>query len=248
MIFKLPRKRWVLLAAVLGTALAVAVPVAWATFTDVPPGNPFYADINAIQGAGITTGCGGGNFCPNDNITRQAEAAFAHRGLPRTAQTQAINDGSISFSDDFPTDTVVGFVSIAVPGVAGGTQFIHAEAHMSNFYSAGSTRPFLVGYYIADGSCTGPNSGINYVTIPNSNPNETTASTTWTEPVGSGTTHTLGLCAFTTTGDGVAGTEAFTLDLSTVPFGASGGSALATTSQFGSAKSTDAAPASSGRR
>src|SRR6266545_156649 len=75
------RARIVLLGIV--AALVVAVPVAWATFGDVPPSNPFYNDINAIQGAGITAGCGGGNFCPTANITRQAEAAFVHRGLGR---------------------------------------------------------------------------------------------------------------------------------------------------------------------
>src|SRR5437899_1490485 len=84
MIFKLPRKRWVVLA-ILGTAFAVAVPVAWATFNDVSPADPFYNDVNAIQGAGITQGCGGGNFCPSASITREAEAAFTHRAAGRIA-------------------------------------------------------------------------------------------------------------------------------------------------------------------
>src|ERR1051326_9493343 len=82
--FRLPRKRWAFLVAAVAM-LAVAVPVAFATFNDVPQSDPFYDDINAIQGAGITSGCGGGNFCPNDNITRQAEAAFVHRAAPRSA-------------------------------------------------------------------------------------------------------------------------------------------------------------------
>src|SRR5438552_13674929 len=85
---KFARKRWLLLLAVLGTALAVAVPVAWATFSDVPANDPFYDDVNAIQGAGVTSGCGGGKFCPSSNITREAEAAFSHRADPRTAYTE----------------------------------------------------------------------------------------------------------------------------------------------------------------
>ena len=85
---KQARRRWYerpsrIIPILLVMALAIAVPVAWATFIDVPPSNPFYNDINAIQGAGITQGCGGGNFCPTDNIQRQAEAAFVHRGLTR---------------------------------------------------------------------------------------------------------------------------------------------------------------------
>ena len=47
------RRRRLVLAAVAVSALAVAVPVALATFTDVPPDNPFYADINAIQRPGF---------------------------------------------------------------------------------------------------------------------------------------------------------------------------------------------------
>src|SRR4051794_12487794 len=153
MIFKLPRKRWLVLAAI-GAAFAVAVPVAWATFTDVGPENPFYNDINAIQGAGITQGCGGGNFCPNDTIKRQAEAAFLHRIAPRVAQSTGIIDETISASPDYPTDTHVGQVSIDVGGVAGGTQFVKVESTLSVSNDSGTT-PYGIFYYITSGNvCT----------------------------------------------------------------------------------------------
>jgi hypothetical protein len=48
-------------------------------FSDVPNSNPFHADISAIAGAGVTTGCGGGNFCPKDAVTREQMAAFMNR-------------------------------------------------------------------------------------------------------------------------------------------------------------------------
>src|SRR5436190_14395744 len=155
----MPRKRWIFLVAAVAM-LAIAVPVAWATFTDVPPSNPFYADINAIQGAGMTSGCGGGNFCPLDNITRQAEAAFQHRGLPRTAQDTAIVQNSVSSSVSVPA-----IVGIDVPGISGGTQFLHIDATMTIDYSAGATRPFWVFYWVADGSCGGPSSPPMLITI-----------------------------------------------------------------------------------
>src|ERR1051326_1389112 len=96
--FKLPRKRWIVAVAAVAV-FAIAVPVAWATFNDVPQSDPFYNDMNAIQGAGITSGCGGGNFCPSANITREAEAAFAHRADGRGAHSTAIADGAIGTSN-----------------------------------------------------------------------------------------------------------------------------------------------------
>src|SRR5436190_7221533 len=99
----MPRKRWIFLVAAVAM-LAIVVPVAWATFTDVPPSNPFYNDINAIQGAGITSGCGGGNFCPGDSIQRQAVAAWMHRGEARVAQSTTVADSSISASAGSATD------------------------------------------------------------------------------------------------------------------------------------------------
>jgi hypothetical protein len=220
-LFKLPRKRWIVLVALAG-ALAVAVPVAWATFLDVPPANPFYADINAIQGAGITQGCGGGNFCPTDNITRQAEAAFVHRGMPRVAQSTVLLDGTISPSGSFSTDTLVGQVTIDVPGVAGGTQFVKVDAHMTNSFNSGTT-PFFVAYYVADGACTGVFSPIEAETIA-ADPGFVTASISVAKAVAAGTTNTFSLCAFTDSD--VADASSLAIDATTYPFGSTGASTL----------------------
>ena len=54
---------------------------ATATFADVPPSHPFFQFIEAITEAGITAGCGGGNFCPDQAITRKQEAAFISKAL-----------------------------------------------------------------------------------------------------------------------------------------------------------------------
>lgn len=86
-----PRFKMALAMIALGILLLVAVPTvmaispqAIAPFNDVPPGHQFYDDIMAIGGAGITTSCGGGNYCPDDYVTRKAMAAFMHRGFGRT--------------------------------------------------------------------------------------------------------------------------------------------------------------------
>ncbi len=51
-------KEAVAAARVMAVALALAAPIAWATFSDVPGNHAFHADINAIPGAGITSACG----------------------------------------------------------------------------------------------------------------------------------------------------------------------------------------------
>lgn len=47
-----------------------------ATFGDVPVDHQFFRFVEALAAAGITGGCGGGNFCPNNPVTRGQMAAF----------------------------------------------------------------------------------------------------------------------------------------------------------------------------
>jgi hypothetical protein len=45
-------------------------------FLDVPPGHPFHDDVDTIARAGITAGCGGGDYCPAASTTRAQMAVF----------------------------------------------------------------------------------------------------------------------------------------------------------------------------
>jgi hypothetical protein len=54
-----------------------AVPV----FADVPVTSPFCPWIEELARRGVVSGCGGGNYCPTDPVTREAMAVFALRGL-----------------------------------------------------------------------------------------------------------------------------------------------------------------------
>jgi S-layer family protein len=47
-----------------------------ATFADVPVGNPQHRFVEALARAGITAGCGSGNYCPNSAVTRGQMAVF----------------------------------------------------------------------------------------------------------------------------------------------------------------------------
>jgi hypothetical protein len=50
-------------------------------FADVPPSNPFYRFIDRMAVLQITLGCGGGNYCPTEPVTRGQMAAFLVRAF-----------------------------------------------------------------------------------------------------------------------------------------------------------------------
>lgn len=83
------------LAALAMVVALVAFPLgALAThqYGDVPDSNPFHGDITAITNAGITSGCGGGNYCPDRNVTRAEMAAFMNRlGALASNKTPVVN-------------------------------------------------------------------------------------------------------------------------------------------------------------
>lgn len=54
---------------------------ATATFADVPTSHLYFRAIEALAASGITGGCGGGNFCPNQAVTRGELAKFLANSL-----------------------------------------------------------------------------------------------------------------------------------------------------------------------
>jgi S-layer homology domain len=61
--------------------LQVSPAPATATFGDVPTNHPFFQFIEALAASGITGGCGGGNFCPDNPVTRGQMAVFLSKAL-----------------------------------------------------------------------------------------------------------------------------------------------------------------------
>ena len=114
------------LAALVG-ALAVAVPVAWASgiFGDTA-GNPFEPDIEAIAQAGITKGCTTTtppNYCPADFVRRDAMAAFMHRGFGRVGATFNVD---VPVTGTANTVLLTQQITVGLPSgaLAGATGFI----------------------------------------------------------------------------------------------------------------------------
>lgn len=66
---------------VLSWRRAVSPAPATATFNDVPTGHPFFRFVEALNAAGITGGCGSGNFCPDNPLTRGEMAVFLSAAL-----------------------------------------------------------------------------------------------------------------------------------------------------------------------
>ena len=52
-----------------------------ATFNDVPTSDPLFQYVEALAASGITVGCGGGNYCPNNPLTRGQMAVYLAKAL-----------------------------------------------------------------------------------------------------------------------------------------------------------------------
>jgi hypothetical protein len=59
----------------------VPPPATGTVFNDVAPTDFAAAFIEALAAAQVTAGCGGGNYCPNDSVTREQMAVFLLRTL-----------------------------------------------------------------------------------------------------------------------------------------------------------------------
>lgn len=93
-------------------------------FGDVPPSNPFYAYIQQMVNRSITSGCGGGNYCPSDPVLREQMAAFIIRGLgelsPPTPGMQRFDDvppsnGFYNFIDRMAVLNITSGCSVSPP-------------------------------------------------------------------------------------------------------------------------------------
>jgi hypothetical protein len=80
--------------------ISIANPPATPSFSDVPTDHPFYAYIEAAVKAGITAGCGGGNFCPDAIVTRAQLATF----VVRTRGWPVVSPATPTFPTDVPTN------------------------------------------------------------------------------------------------------------------------------------------------
>ncbi len=70
-----------LAGVIVGYVLQVGVPPGTPTFNDVPAVDPGFPYIEALYAAGVTGGCGGGSYCPDNPVTRRQMAVFIAKAL-----------------------------------------------------------------------------------------------------------------------------------------------------------------------
>jgi hypothetical protein len=93
--FTAMRNRLAFLVCTLLLGVAVAFPLgvlASHQFSDVATNSIFHSDIDAIAAVDVTSGCGGGKYCPKDYVTREQMAAFMNRlGALSPSKTPVVN-------------------------------------------------------------------------------------------------------------------------------------------------------------
>ena len=99
-------------------------------FADVPPTHWAYRYINAIRAAGITGGCGNGNYCPQDLVPRDQMAAFLIRA--KVGEPPSDYCGTTSpFSDVAPTSLFCRYikrlVELSITGGCGGSYYCPSD-------------------------------------------------------------------------------------------------------------------------
>ena len=220
------RPRWArLTVAGLIAAGVIAVPMALASdiFTDVSDANPFHDDIGAVFRAGITSGktCvppgTPPTYCPTEGITREAMAAFVHRGFGRV-------DGDLQGNFALtPAAIDVGVLTIDVGGVAGTTQFVKLDGQVGGFAAS----PTDVVYWIVQDG-VGLLTAIDGFSLAANGPSGNaidSGATTATVAVPSATTQTFRLQAAEFAGTGAAQVWG-EFSAVTAPFGATGTNTL----------------------
>jgi S-layer homology domain len=225
-----PARRSIALLVAALLLLAPAVVLANHQFPDVPTSHPFHGQIGAIAGAGITTGFPDGGYHPSDPVTREAMAAFMHRGMGRVAEAdfQKAITGTAS--------TTVGSLSITpgiAPGaVAGANQFLRAEFTGTVRFSNITNCPCSIAVYLtANGSAFTNFASATTVSVVNHYAN---LSSSGVVPVSGSDPVTVALVAYIVTGGGAS--TAYTLfanvDVQTLPFGSAGGDTLSADDAF----------------
>jgi hypothetical protein len=139
-------------------ALAVVPP-----FSDVA-GHRFEKDIDWLRRAEITTGCGGGRFCPDDVVTRGEMASFLSRALALPPTT------TDAFTDDDGTAHEAAINRLAVAGIVSGCaaarycpRNVVSRGQMATFLARGLELPAAVRDWFSDDDRSSHQTNINRI-------------------------------------------------------------------------------------
>ena len=95
-------------------------------FSDVPAAHLFHAAVEKIFRAAITSGCGGGDFCPADPVTRAQMAIFLLKGEHGSGWTPPPASGTVFIdvgAGDFAAAWIEALAAEGITGGCGGNRF-----------------------------------------------------------------------------------------------------------------------------
>jgi hypothetical protein len=92
-----------------------------APFTDVPASSPLCPWIQELVHRGVTSGCGGGNYCPDGDVTRSQMSVFLLATQEGAGYSPVSCGGTSSFNDVDATSPFCPWVAeIARRGITAG--------------------------------------------------------------------------------------------------------------------------------
>jgi hypothetical protein len=143
-----------------GTGTAI-LPGAWfADFLDVPQASAFHTPVETMVRDGITSGCGGGNFCPSASITRAQMAVFLLRAGHGSGYVPPPASGTI-FSDVAASDFAADWIEeLYAEGITGGCATGPLRYCPNNPITRGQMAAFLLKVYHGTSYAPPPAQGV----------------------------------------------------------------------------------------
>jgi uncharacterized protein (DUF1800 family) len=143
-----------------GTGTAI-LPAAWfADFLDVAQASPFHTPVETMVRDGITSGCGGGNFCPTASITRAQMAVFLLRAGHGSGYVPPPASGTI-FTDVAASDFAADWIEeLYAEGITGGCATSPLRYCPNNPITRGQMAAFLLKVYHGTSYAPPPAQGV----------------------------------------------------------------------------------------
>ncbi len=149
---------------------SATLPKAWfADYLDVPQSSPFHAPVETIARDGITSGCGGGNYCPGNSITRAQMAVFLLRAAHGGGYTPPPATGTVFADVPLGTFAADWIEQLYYDGVTGGCAVSPLRYCPTASVTRGQMAVFLLKVYHAISYAPPPAQGV-FGDVPVSSP------------------------------------------------------------------------------